>query len=1170
MKTQDKRKLRGGMWRAMLLTLLTFFASAAVAQNVTISPKTGNVIAAASYSGESHLDGFGGAWIHNQMPLTLFTSDEATLGENGLMAKHANNICANDDGTFTMTSGAGSVVNHVSLSLPKGYRFTGYKMVFEYVSGPSCTMSERESTFKTPYKTATTVSSSNKKATLERTGDNMGNVLYFYHGHQSSNNSSSRIKITSFEISFECDNSFSEALRPSTSVSGVDCARIAFNTQRADLGEITWTRGNGDKSANRYDYKNVKSLGVYFDLYDNDGISNGTASTSAKKNGHISATEGKYFALQNDTYWLETPTEAASNNSTIPVGYRITGARLHYYGSSSKAISKGSDFYITDGSGKYMNSSLNFTTTPVVWHSDSDGRIYTESGSSTVYLTHEKQLVTNVCTKTLKTTTSKNDAREYTSFDNNQVTYYAKTKEGGLFSKDEYETWYLSVSNGKGSYTGTKAQVINVNYAIYTLNLYGTDGNTVAKTVNVGTDSSTGYLEVTSLNNDAIKFEVSDLQGSAAYVYADLTLEALNPYVSKMDVVAKTKDDAKTIAQSYLADDFAVGDGGSVSISVPDNFASDGVQIVFDNLTSKKADNTYGDLSADGNSRYHFVKSDYYNTINENLQGHRADAANYDYQKKVTVALAGDRMFQVNNSDKFKTGTGQISSTFYYEENRYSNSAYQTQGGTWAEVKLTKDDNNKACYLVICDETRYNIAPTTTPRHAFYAYYNTNVTLDIADYEPALSYVKVYDNAMLQDGFDNNAYYGVKVGAKMENGTAVAEGKGYLFAKQIKDQIASDAGKANCPKDASHVLYIDASSLNSVLYSKDNADYGTLEGLKEAIGTNAMIYMPKGVTYSMDNLASKTVSGDFKAENNIVLADRKPFFAPYDIRMDVNNYTQYTREVTYDHGQTKYITLVLPFTMDVMEGTHQNKDGKTFKFYKMQLDNAISTEKENDYDYQVTGHFAAIDGNATESNVPYLVEVSYGDSNDGDSETLFTAQQYGASITATPTDNSGLGTMLDGETASGKIGSSNVTFTQHGAFNGVQLAKSAGTYFYFSKDKFVSSDNLSALHPYVYVMPFRSYYDYIGAKGAKYMNISLEPNTDVTGIDDIAAAADSEISLSTASGNLTITANKDAKVSVRNLNGQTVAAMSMAAGTTKSVVVPAGMYIVNGVKVIVK
>ncbi len=134
-------------WLAVAVFLLATMTMPA--QTVSVSPKTGNVISAASYSEESHLTGFGGAWVHNQLPMTLVSSDESTLTDNGLMSKHANNIGMTDDKTaLVVTSGyAPRVNNHMSLSLPKGYRFTSYKMVLAYNSGPSCTFREMNAAF---------------------------------------------------------------------------------------------------------------------------------------------------------------------------------------------------------------------------------------------------------------------------------------------------------------------------------------------------------------------------------------------------------------------------------------------------------------------------------------------------------------------------------------------------------------------------------------------------------------------------------------------------------------------------------------------------------------------------------------------------------------------------------------------------------------------------------------------------------------------------------------------------------------------------------------------------------------------------------------------------------------------------------------------------------------
>ena len=1143
--------------RLLLMTMLALLASfhaTLLAQTVNISPKTGNVISAVSYGSEAHEANFGGAWIHNQIPLMLLTSDEKTLSEYGLMAVHANNVSANESG-LRVVSGENNTKNHMTLSLPKGYRFTSYRIVMSNSdqSDVNTTFKEMNADFTTPI---TSVSLGNHNNTtneysLSRTASSsadMGNILYFL---QDKDPGTSYVDIKAFEITFECADPFTETLTPSATIaSGVDCLQIPFSTCRTDLGQIELSTDKGYTSL-KYNYTKVRDLPAYFTLYDKDGIVNGSASPSALKDGHIT-TIGNYYGLKNDTYYIEVPTDAtAQGNINIPLGYRITGAKIHYTNAApSSAIKLGDSFYITDGNGNYMNANLEFTSTPVVWNSDADGKVWTGN----TYL----RAIWKRTSYVLDTTDKNNNASPF------------QIDGAKLYFQRYPNKYYISNNNGSGSFSGTRAVLVSTAKAeasSYTVNLYDKDGQTVAQSATVNENNANGTLEVTGLNNDAIKFEVSGLADNAsAYLYAELTLEALNPYISKVDVVAKQLDNEQTISQQYLADDFAIGNG-LIDFKVPVNFAQKTIQFSFDNLTCKKADNTYGpQLSSTGNSRYNFVNSYYYNFIGENLQAHRTDAANYDdYTKKVAVAVTGTQAFKVNNSDKFKAGTSQSDERFYYKEFRYSNSEYTNQGGSFKAIQLA-NGNEKNVYLMVVDETRYNIAPTTTPRHAFYAYYTTNIKLSTEEYEPALTYVKVYDNAMLASGFDANAYYGVKVGAKNKNeNTEVEAGKGYLFAKQIVDQINADVANNGAPVDAKHILYVDASGLNAVLYGTDT-QWGKIEDIKNLIGTNAMIYLPQGATYSLDNLASKTVSGDFKAENNIVLADKQPFYAPYDIRIDANNYAQYTREITNNNGVVQYASLVLPFTMAIDEnGTHTNDDGKSeFTFYKMQRNNALSapTQTEN-YDYKVTGHFEALSGMlATESNKPYLVTINSYETKDENSNILFVARQHGASIIKTPAS-------LDGETAEGTLGSAQVSFVQHGTLNGVQLAKKNG-YFYFAKNRFVSSLNLTT-SDYVYVMPFRTYYDYAGAAQARYMNISLEPNSDITGISDITTDnEDRPFGFASGSGSLTITAFADITVNVRAVNGQTVERCTLKAGETRTVNVPAGIYIVNDMKVAVK
>lgn len=64
------------MIRCAATAVLLTVGMAAAAQTVSISPKTGNVISAVSYDNENHVQNYGGVWVHDQLPLTLLTSDK--------------------------------------------------------------------------------------------------------------------------------------------------------------------------------------------------------------------------------------------------------------------------------------------------------------------------------------------------------------------------------------------------------------------------------------------------------------------------------------------------------------------------------------------------------------------------------------------------------------------------------------------------------------------------------------------------------------------------------------------------------------------------------------------------------------------------------------------------------------------------------------------------------------------------------------------------------------------------------------------------------------------------------------------------------------------------------------------------------------------------------------
>ncbi len=1152
----------------------------ATAQTVSISPTTGNVVSAASYSSESHIENYGGAWIHNQLPLTLLTSDEGTLTDQGLVKVHANNVGV-EEGKLGLISGHATFKNHMTLSLPKGYRFTSYKIVLNYETWHSTndavatTFRETASDFSTD-KNKVSVEENAKKVVLTRTSlgdDDMGNILYFLQDHEFGH---STVSVESFTVTFECGDPFSETLAPgsATLANAVSCIALPFYTDRVDVGEIS-KQTVKEYTSYKYNYNNVKDLTADFLFYDQQGIVEGTAvagTTGDQTIAAIAVADGQRFlGLKNGTYWLEVPTDALGQDgkTSIPVGYRIVGARVRYNNalSANASIQKGDNIYITDGNGNYMNSSLEFTSTPVEWTYDKDGKVYTGSGRSKTYLQHQMNVsLFGGTTYSLSTTSNKNNATAYDTDGNNLY----------------YESYYVSFSDNKGSYSGTHAVVTKTDVqssdpSAFTLKLYDKTGNDVADDVTTEATAASGELVADDLNNDAIKLEVTGLSDDAlAYVCLEVQLEALNPYIDKMDISCTQPSGEKKLKKQYLADDFTIGTDGMVDFSVPTNFATTGLKFAFEGLHSKSADETYPGGSADENSRYHFVRSTYYDLINENLQEHREDAANHTYTDKVTVSVAGDVAFRSNNSDQFKAGTSG-DETFYYEETRYSNAAYQTQGGTWNEMTVTAGDDAVTRYIVVCDETRYNIAPTTTPRHAFYAYYSTDLKLSTVDYTPVLTYTKVYNNAVIPSGVDDNYYVGVSVSLKDDAGQTMDEGVGYVYAKQVVDQINTDieAKKENAPVDAKHILYFDASKINSMLFSDTDAAWGKLEDLKNVLGQNALIFLPVGVTDNHDNVASMSAAGDdFVAENDIVLTDQWPFFSPYDIRVNAANEVSYARKVTNKNKTKKWVSLMLPFTIavDPETGTYANEADKTqFTFYQMNADNAFSRPEGGNLTFDIDGHFSAYTGQTvTQANAAYVVRIDEAEASDDDPTLMFTVRQSGATIVKTPVTADE--PLVNCGSSTGTVDNETMTLTNMATYAGASLPIESGV-FYFNQDKFVSSLNFE--DGSIYILPFRSYYTCESAapaaRSVRFIHISTEPNSNPNGISSPdAKTTDSGLAFSSQDGRLTVTTDKDQRVSIRNISGQTVDVATLRAGESRSVALPSGIYVVNGVKAVVK
>ena len=1063
LQTMKRRRLS-----MIILLLLIALCIPLHGQNVTVSEKTGSMICSqTSYAGQVTETGFaaGGfaTWKHFQLPLTMTTADLTSLTSNGQLATHANNLYNAGIGKGIQLLGGKRRDGYMTLALPKGFRFTGYKIIVqnnitEFGTGnKALTISHPTNfyfgetsnnfDFKAGYYKDLGKNVSQTEYTIERTSQSegdMGNVLYFKVANDPSNHPPGQyvgVTLKYIELTFTPEAKFTVSVAPSAASSvGVSHVSCPFATGKVDLGKIsknTYT----DVTRQSYVYTNVKDLSANALFYEKASVNEGLAIDnrtvgSAEGNKSIKAVErgaGRFFEIQEgQTYFVETPIDAIDQErNKVPLHYRITAAKINYMPNSG-------------------------------------------SGRST--------------------------------------------------------------------------------YVPYTLKVYDKTGK-VAKEIVV---KAAGSYEMTDLNNDAIKLEVV---GANGFVNIDLTLEALDPYINHMELMCN-HGEAK-ISREFVSNDFSVG-GGVFYFYIPREWLNTFCNFTFENLKSKYGDNTYYGGITNGNARYSFVKSEYYNLFgatNNNIYNRPEDAANYDYTKKVYVETAGTKAFKFNNADEVNQATSATS----FKEYPFSLESYAAGGGAFSTVQMKPDienhDYKKNAFVFTTDETRYNIAPTTATQHRYYAYYDMEIHLVVRAYTPSVTFEKIYDKSFYGNS-ESGPFYGATITSKDAEGHL-----GYSSIESIKTLLETNiaTGGTNIPTSMEQLLYLDMGSKMEGTFSVA-AD--TWRSLKQALAKNAMIFLPKNTTREDDNFAYAEEGGTYKATRNIILTDKQPFYSPYKIRVDAANYAKYIRELSGGNGQARKTTLMLPFALTLTNGKHTNKDNDcSFEIYTLQPTNCltVSPEQREGYDYlkfDGDAHFIKLTESKTTANKPYMVLVDEGYMPaDGQS---FIVQQYGAEIIPTTAHKNR--TYLAGETATGTANGTSFRFENRGTYCGEKVQK----VFYFANNKYYSSLNLTTDPKEVRVRPFRAYYAFNSSRGAEMasFNVVFGPNTETTAIANIKNQSD--LAVTTSDGQITLYAKTAQQVKIFKATGGQVVALQLNAGAVYTLPVAAGVYVINGVKITVK
>ena len=1091
----------------------------------------------------------------------------------------------------------------------------------------------------------------NKEFVIARTSPDMTNQLHFFFARASSQYA---VSIKSFEIYFTAQGTFEADVLPAESGAAVSVLQSPFSTSKMDIGAVTW---NNTLNVWRYDYTNVRDLIAYNWLYQEGAISGGKPTEGVADNKHLYPVEvdGKgAYAFGNDTYYIEPPTTIhTASGVEAPIGYRIVGATFDYkWGTETtggtRQISDGYRVRVRyNNADYYLNDNLDFVQTnqsgAFVWSVDEFGNLYT----GTEYKRYlacfgegEQRIISlsssasgHEATWNLKVD---NNGRVYYHSDggNDYYLHYIRRQEGADYHLRGYVTRdYNTNSNEIATASSTGSHNITIpsfTPGTYTLEIFGTDKETPVETVTVNSTDDADVYELSGLNNDAVKFRISGLDSDKqALVNVTLKLEALNPYIDKMDVVCHDEINPQTnkptleLSQPFTASDFSVS-GGKFIFYVPQDYSDDLLTFTFSNLYSHYGDNTYYTGTPDQTNetaRYSFVTSDYFLPVSGNqdpgIEGVPVNDGLYDsnyspnsnYLDKVFTSTAGNIRFKFNNAEDIGSSGSSSSGANYLIEQPFSVTDYlgssdpdgSSKTGQFISCQLRADaaagtQNTGIFYVFTADETRYNIAPTTALQHRSYAFYRMDIELRAKTFTPNFTWKKIYPATLYdKDGTDaEDSMWGLTLDI---SDTEIVDGvevkmDGYLTYQEIIDNIKGNAAlniqsrldetNTNAPASMKQILYVDGTPLSAMLNSSQNSVVKKLEDLKAELPANALVFLPKNTTSTLDNVAYVTASGAFRAGKDIILTDKQPFFSPYDIQVDAANRATYTRLLTRpDYGQAVNATVMLPFTLTLENGLHTNDDGKCSFTVNTMANNAQMAAQGNSVDYG-TAFFEPLTTSVTEANKPYMLKVESIDESVSDGNSIsFIATQKGSSIVKTPepvTESVFTGRLVKGVTTQAQFNDDSYDFTNYAAYSGGKFDRAVSEdVFYFSKNKYV---NLHTLYPgtqqYLKSYPFRGVYTYSGPAGAKLMrgfyisyNLDeMESAESTTRLEQLGKNAD--MMIRSGKGFITITATADQMFTIRSLNGMTIRSVSVNAGNTTTVNLPAGVYLVNNTKITVK
>ena len=1089
---------------------------------------------------------------HNQAPIQIINANTASTSSayasletsagtgtgffsDGNMANNME-FAENDDQGVSFYNDAqdGYRAQCFAIIAPKGYRFTSYYMdirsseyeksqAFPSNVGASNATIERY-TYTTGSTTATTTCSGEKMTlsgsdseVFQRALTNAGNILYFSINY--GNTRQHCLHLNKLRLTYVIDSNPVEASIPTE-------GKSQYHSGYINLGSFNSSTAAGEHFFHKANVNDWETINIV------DAANGMTYNT---------ATNGM-FEVPAGTYYIECPAK-----------YRITGAEINF------AAGKSSVSYE-----KYTLSNIPNSTSIKCYIQ------YNETNHCLSYDASTDKIVNiRVPANATLWTVTRNGS--YYTFYSEKDGKYLAIRDGNLVAQTNTFSWrlspkgtihydytyYLAYSTSSsvayankwylgGSSTAGKCfmkQTITTTSSEYDATIYGANGTSeTGKNAHLSESNSSATLSVSDLNNDAVKFSVSD----AATFTAKLYMVPLDPYLQNLDFTYKvgTADADEVITAA--ATNFSFYNGDDIVFHYTDGASSH--QAVFRNAYNENRSAWYtGTAEGSKLSNYFLVGSAYEdNGTKTPVPGAKVDAdqagtnGNYQFSNIKTLTSSGGTLTETE---------------------------FNAASASYADIALSPGDT-KTVYIYSGDEPANKIitdAGLNKVTHAAYTFYDSKLKAVAVEETPVITVTPLYtstikgennkNSAIKKDsGLDtNHKFYGVTVGS---------DGDGYLTIAAIKTAIeeAMASQEGIYANDVMRtILYVDMSRLKSVTGKPSSEDWRQL-----MFGTadNCLFFMPETYSNVQDNVIAGGERG--RALGDILVKDQQPFYSPYNFNTGTRM-AQYERLATNGQAVVPNTTLILPFSVPTNENGNamtsvDEVNADKISFYSL---NGFAANELKKNTYEINTLVATPTADA---NQPYHVVLGEDVVGKG-TRINYVLKVMGAQFLQTPSTTGDV---------DGKDGS---PLTGHGSFSGMMKPKAqtpdgADDFLYFSSNYFWKSSTYSG--SIINCLPYRVYYTYdvttLDDNGIKNVDRFALPFVNYD--DEVDAIelvnADGQLRLGASEGVLYVKSSADTELNIFDMSGRRIISDHLSAGNATQYSLSKGVYIANGTKVLVK